>query len=232
MQELDLRSIFYLLLARIKWIVAAVVIGAVLLGGYTALFVEDQYTSSAKLYVKNVSQDYNANAATSSNLTASERLAKTIRVAATTNTTLREVSTQLGGKMTAGELRSAVSFSQTEETSFLQIMVTHTDPDLAQDACRLMANASAKAFEKTGETGVATVYEDAQVAVKTGPNTMKTAIIGGLIGLVLAVAIVLLRTLFDNTVRDKDDLRMRLDIPVLGEIPSFDLAVKGGAKRG
>lgn len=232
MQELDLRSIFYLLLARVKWLIVALAAGAILFGGYTVLFMEDQYTSYAQVYVRNVAEDYSANAATSSNLSASERLAKTIQVGITSNTNLREVVGKLNGKMTASQLRSSVQFSQTKETSFLKIMVTCPDPALAQEACQLMAKASEEVFTATGEPAVATVYEDAQKAVKTGPGTVKNAVIGGLAGLVIAVAMVFLHVLFDNTVRDKDDLRAHLDVPILGEIPSFDLAGKGGKKHG
>ena len=45
-----------------------------------------------------------------------------------------------------------------------------------------------------------------------------------------SVAVILLRQFMDNTIHDKHDLQMHIDIPVLGEIPSFELAT--GKKKG
>ena len=57
------------------------------------------------------------------------------------------------------------------------------------------------------------------------------ALIGALLGLVISVAVVLIRQFADNTIHDKHDLQMHIDVPVLGEIPSFALHTtksKGG----
>lgn len=228
MQELDLRAIFRLLLARLPWVVVSAVAGALLLGGYAALFVPEQYTSTAQVYVSNVDPDYDANATTSGNLSSAEKLGKTIRVVAMTNNTLQAASARLEGKLTVAGLRGAVAFVQVEDTPVMQVSVTHTDPKLAQKACQVMAEVTVLAFERTGEVGQVTVIDNAVAAVKTSPNVTRNAVIGGLAGLVIVVAIIVLRLFLNTTIRDKNDLRMRLDLPVLGEIPSFDLAAKGG----
>ncbi len=228
MPELDLRAVFRLLLARLHWIVLAAIAGAVVLGGYAALFVPEQYTSSAKIYVSNVDPDYDANATTGGNLSASEQLVKTIQVAALSNSSLEDAAHRLGNRVTPGGLQGAVTFVPIAETSFLQISVTNTDPAFAKEVCQVMADVTVAAFSRTGEVGVATVFDEASEAYKTSPNVARNALLGGLVGLILAVAVVVLRLFLNDTVRDKYDLRMRMDVPVLGEIPSFDLAVKGG----
>lgn len=233
MQELDLRSILYLLLAKIKWIVLGLVVGALLFCCFTALFVPVKYTSKALVYVSNASADHVSDETTTSSLAAAERLVKTLRVASTTEFSLQNASQRLNGQITPKELLKAVAFSGIEETSILQVSVTHTDPVLAQEACFVMAETAVSSFSSTGEIGEAHVMDGAATkAVKTSPNVGKNTVLGALIGSLLVIVVVVLQALLNNTIRDKEDLQSRIDIPVLGEIPSFDLAVKGGRKHG
>lgn len=232
MQELDLRSILYLLLTRIKWIILGFVAGALLLGGYSALLLPEQYTSSAMLYVYNMSNKGESQTATTGNLTAAEQLTKTIRAATTADWALNRASEELGDRLSAKELGQITSFSSVEETAFLSISVTYTDALLAQQACDVMAQTAVDAFAATGETGSAKVYQPAVTAQKTSPNVAKHAVLGAFVGVVIAVAVILLNFMMNTTVRDKVDLQRRLNVPVLGEIPSFDLATKGGRKHG
>ncbi len=231
MQELDLRAILFLLLTRIKWIVLSVVVGAVLLGAYANFAMPDKYTSFAMLYMTNLDEETNAAAATASNLTASERLVKTVQTATTAPWALATASSQLGGELSSGQLGSCISFSSVEETSFLKISFTHTDPDLAKRACDVIANTAVTAFTATGETGKASVYQRAVTSTKTSPNVPRMVILGAALGLVIAAAVIILLSLLNNTVRDKEDIQHRLNVPVLGEIPSFEFVAKGGKRK-
>lgn len=220
-----------MLLTRIKWIVLAVVVGVVLLGGYAAVAMPEQYTSTAMLYLTNIDEDVNVQAATSSNLSAAERLVKTVQTATTAPWALQNASQQLDGEMTPAQLSSSLKFSAVVETSFLKLSVTYTDPAMAEQACNVLAATAVSAFTATGETGKASVYQPAVAAVKTSPNIPRMAAIGGAVGLLIAVAVIILSSLLNNTVCDKEDVQRRLNIPVLGEIPSFELVAKGGKRH-
>ena len=231
MQEFDLRSIFFLLIARAKWIIAAAIVGTILLGSYATFVLPEEYTSSAMLYMTNLDQETDSQAATSSNLSASERLVKTVRTATTAPWALEEASEQLDGVLSPKQLSSVLHFSLVQETSFLKLSVTYTDPELAQRACDVMAETAVLAFAATGETGNARVYQKAVTATKTSPHVLRLAMAGGLVGFLGAVAIIVLSTVFGATVCDKDDVQRHLNVPVLGEIPSFKVAAKGGKRR-
>lgn len=64
------------------------------------------------------------------------------------------------------------------------------------------------------------VYEDN--LEHTGRNTVLYAALGFVIGALLVYVLCLLRTLFDNTVYEEDDLKNRFTIPVVGQIPTWD----------
>ncbi len=232
MQEMDIRLIFSVLLMRVKWIIASVAVGVLLFSSYAYFFVPEQYASSSLLYVRNMASDQQANSTTASNLSAAEYLANTYAVVMKTEPVLSKAYTRLGGVLSMAELKSMVSSSLVKDTTLLKVSVKHSDPEKARLACSAMAYAIADTFPTvTGEVASAKVVEDATVAVQTAPNVSRNAVLGGLLGLVLSVAVILLYTFLDNTVRDKESLRVQLDVPVLGEIPSFTPNEKRGKKH-
>ena len=234
MKEIDLKSIFVLLLSRLRWIVAGVVILALLFGGYSHFFVDEQYTSTAKIYVRNTKEEYiqsdKYNGTTTGNLTAAQQLVNNYTIFLKTKPVLEEATKQLGDKLTVGELSAAADASGMDETSWLNLSVTLNDKKLVKEACQVLAEVSAKRFSDLDNIDVKVC--DVTDASKTAPNAVKSAIIGGLLGLVLTVGVILIRQFTNNTIRDKYDLVAHLDVPVLGEIPSFEFAKKKTAKGG
>lgn len=231
MQELDLHVIITLLLTKIKWIILCAVIGLLLLGSYTYFFVEDSYTSSVLVYVRNVATGTQSNSATASNLSASEYLANTYAVALKTEPVLNEASAELRGMLTANELAHSVSVSSVKETSFLKISATHGNPQTAQLVCSTIAKVSANSFDEIGEVGSAKVVGEASKAVKTSPNVPRSAILGAALGAAISAFLFFLREALNNTIRDKESLQAKFDVPVLGEIPSFDPAKQRRNRR-
>ena len=232
MKEIDLKSILILLLAKIRWIIAGTVILALLFGGYAHFFVDEQYTCTAKVYVRNTTKEYNdsSNGTTAGNLTAAQQLVANYSIHMKTKPVLDEAVKKLGGKVTAAQLSAASSAAGVDATSWLRISVTLGDAKLAQEACEALAFASAESFDELDQSTA--MVREVSKAAQTAPNTMKTVILGALLGMVLAVAIILIRQFTDDTIRDKHDLVAHIDVPVLGEIPSFELAKASKRKGG
>ncbi len=232
MQEMDVRLLFGVLMSRMKWIIASVAIGVVLFAMYAFLFVPEQYTSSALLYVRNMATDTQANSATTGNLSASEYLANNYAQVMKTEKVVNHALAQMNGEVTAAEMRSMVSSSLISDTALLKVSASFEDAAIAQKACNAMAKSLSEMFATvTGEVSSAKVVEDASKAVKTAPNVVRNALLGALVGLVVSVVIVLLREFLDNTIRDKESLQIQFDVPVLGEIPSFTQAGKGDKRH-
>lgn len=229
MQELNLNLIFALLLAKLKWIIACTAIGALLFISYAYFLVPDAYTSSVLVYVRNVATGTETSSATVNNLSASEYLVNTYAIALKTTPVLEEASAQLHGALSPEEIASCVSVSSVKETSFLKISTTHNLPQTAQLLCSTIAKVSANSFVEIGEVGSAKVVGTASTAVKTAPNITRSAFLGALIGAIVSAAFFVLRELLNNTIRDKESLQAQVPVPVLGEIPSFNLTSKRGS---
>ena len=66
------------------------------------------------------------------------------------------------------------------------------------------------------------IIDTAQISTTpVSPNVRLNTILGGLFGLVISVAFITLRELFDVRVRTGDDLVQRFSYPVLGTIPEI-----------
>lgn len=65
--------------------------------------------------------------------------------------------------------------------------------------------------------------------VPHGRNTAVFTLMGFLVGAVLVYLLCLLRAYFDNTVYNEEDLKSRFDIPVIGQIPTWE-NTQSGAK--
>ena len=229
MQEIDLRLLCGVLLARVKWIITGMIVLAVLLASYSYFFVPEQYASAAKLYVRNMEENTQANSSTASNLSAAEYLANTYAKGIKLRPILTAACERMNGRVTPQELGAMVTAAGVEESSFLEISVRHTDPVIAKQACEAIADTLATDFPVlTGDPSSAKVADPASEAVKVAPNVVRSGIIGAVSGCLLMVGIFVLQEILDNTVRDKDSLIMQMDVPVLGEIPSFTQSQKRG----
>ena len=58
--------------------------------------------------------------------------------------------------------------------------------------------------------------------VEKGRNTMTYALIGFGIGMVLVYVFCVLRTYFDNTIYNEEDLKNMFEVPVIGQIPTWE----------
>ncbi len=231
MQEFDLKLLCTLLLAKIRWIIVSIAVGVLLFGSYAYFLVPETYTATSKIYIRNTKEDYDINGTTSSNLTAGQQLVEIYSVHMKTEPVITQAIARLNGRVTPGQLRAAASANTMGETSWITISVTMNTPALAMDACAALSDASVAAFADL-EAASASVREYPQGAPKTNPNVARTAMLGGIFGAVVSAVIIVLRQLMDTTVHDKHDLMAHVDVPVLGEIPSFNVTTKSRKRRG
>ncbi len=146
-------------------------------------------------------------------------------------------STELAGRvievldldMTPAELSEQVSTEVVQETSVIAITVKDENPREAQRIADVVTSefqAYAEEIETIGQTG------ESQIALHVtdppefnssavSPDWLLNMLAGGLIGLLLGVALAVTRELLDRTVRTADHIAEVTDAPVLASI-GFD----------
>ncbi|WP_165872887.1 polysaccharide biosynthesis tyrosine autokinase [Nocardioides jejuensis] len=147
---------------------------------------------------------------------------------ATSRATAQGVVDDLGLKTNPAGLVGQISVAQPEDTVLLKITARASTPKLAQQIAdawvRSLANEVTKIEAPDGKLkdGTPRVIPVEQAALPTSPispNTSRNTLLGGALGLVLALAYSAIRSNLDKRLRFATDVQERFQVPVVGEIP-------------
>jgi capsular polysaccharide biosynthesis protein len=134
--------------------------------------------------------------------------------------------------MTSKELLSKISVSSETDTRVLTITVTDEDPYEACQIANAVRDVAANHIKNVMDIDAVNVVETANIPQeKSSPSLAKNGILGGALGLFLAIAIVLIVYLSNDTVKTQEDVEKYLGLSVLGTIPLMDMANTSGKSK-
>jgi len=180
--------------------------------------VTPKYTSDTKIYVL-TKQDSNAGV-TVNDLQTGTYLTKDYMELVKSRPVLEQVIAVLNLDMTSEELSGMITVENTADTRILTIRVESEDPKEAKaiaDAVR--ESVSVQIPEIMNADSVNTVEEGNLPTSPSSPNLMKNMALGGLLGLLLAIGIIALIYILDDTVKTPEDVENFLGLNVLTSIP-------------
>lgn len=236
MKEIDLLKILKLLLSKIVIILLCGAIGAVAGLGYSLIVVDPVYRTSTSILVNNggLSDGYNGSTIVSgSNISASLSLVNTCVDILDSDMIYEDLSAALGGKYSPSALKGAFVPSPRGDGSLLIDIYTYSGSP--KEAVGL-----ANSFLEIAPTFIANTIPNADVkilatakgAVRTEPRTTFNIGMGGLIGIALCAAVIILISLIKNTIDNEKDYKTNYDIPLLGTVPEFETKQTGGKRNG
>ncbi len=230
--EIDLREIFVLLLSKLAVIVLFAFFGALIAFTYTKFMIPKTYASKTQIYVMNNTSSNDTKQVSVGELQASNYLTKDYLILCKSRPVLEEVIQELKLEMSAGELSGMISASTPADTRIITITVTNTDPWMAKSIADAVREAAkVQIVEVTGVESVNDV-EQANLPVNpVGPNMKLNVIIGFMLGAILAIAIIIIRFMIDDTIKTPDDVERYIGISVLGSIPLNETETKKKKKR-
>lgn len=121
------------------------------------------------------------------------------------------------------DMASMLSVTNTSDTRMLDITVTNPDPEEAAAIANEYADVGAKYISEKMKTDEPTLMSSARVPENPfSPNKAKNILLGFVVGFVLACAVVVLRTMLDDTYKSADDIRKYTGMVVLASIPLAD----------
>lgn len=213
-----------------KWwiiLLSAMAAAAVFFFG-TKLFVVPEYESVTKIFV--LSQE-NGNYLTSTDLQLSSYLTKDYAELIKSRTVAEEVIEQLQLDVTPESLMGMVYVQIKSDTRVVAIVVRNSDPKLAQELANAIRVVSARQIVDVMGVEAVNVVDEANLPVSpSSPNLTKNVFMGCAWGFLIAVALILLLHLMDDTIKTVDDVEKYLDLTVLASIPINDQTETG--KRG
>ena len=197
-------------------ILAGVVLALAAFAG-TKLFMTPQYDSVTKIFV--ISKQ-NENTVTSSDLQTGALLTKDYMEMVKSRPVLEEVIAVLNLDMSTEELAESITVETPAETRMISITVRNEDPKLAKSIADAVREAASVQIREVMNIDAVNTVEEANLPTKkAAPSTMKNTLLGGILGVFLAVGIIVLVFILDDTIKTPDDVERYLEMNVLASIP-------------
>lgn len=216
--DISLVDLFFYLKKKILLIVAVFVACAAMGFLGTKLLMEKEYTASTRVYVLNRSSE---TAVVYSDYQISSKMLNDYKVLITGMNVTQEVVHQLGLECDHEDLARQISVTSPEDTQFVQINVTDTDPQRAADIANAVREvASVQITELMDVEAVNLIYAAGVPKEPSGPNTMINTVLSAGAGVILTLAVLVLVYVLDDTIRSEEDVERYLGLSVMGVIPN------------
>lgn len=215
MGQIDLLEVANVIWQKIWAVIMCFVIGAVLFGGYTKMMVIPQYTATSMIYILGRTTSISSIA----ELQVSSALTADFTIMAKSREVINGVIKEMDLNMTYDQLKNSVNITNPSDSHILQIEVTNPDPKLAKDISNTMANAVAENIASVMATDKPSIAEKAVTpGAPSSPNLMKNIAMGGIVGAALAVGLIVLGYMMDDTIKTEEDVRKYLQINTLASV--------------
>lgn len=215
--EIDVSEIFHVLLNKIWVILLAGIIAALAVIAGTLLFITPQYESTTKMYVL---RKQDSNTLTSQDMQTSLSLTKDYAELIKSRTVTEGVITQLNLDMTHEQLLKKMSVDSATDTRILSISVRDEDPYEACEIANAIRDVAANHIKNVMDIDAVNVVETANIPEqKVSPSVAKNGVIGGVFGAAVAIAIVLITYISNDTIKTQEDVERYLKLSTLGTIP-------------
>ena len=149
----------------------------------------------------------------------STQLTKDYQILVTSAPVMNQVIKELGLNMKASELASTISVDTPSDTRVLQITVTSDDPKRAKDIADKVAQVSSKKICDIMKIEQVNVIEEGSMSEEPAVDTVqKWTLIGLALGIVLSCAVIIIRSMLDDTVKTTEDVEKYFDLSTLAVI--------------
>lgn len=219
-REIDLVALFFHLVDNMKYIILALILGAVIAGLYTKFNIAPQYESTAKLYVLS-SSDSVLNL---SDLQIGNYLASDYQEVFKTWEVNEQVITNLGLGYSYKQLQNMLIVSNPSNTRILYVTVTSGSAQEAALIANEYADVARKYIANVMLTDMPSVLSVALVNPKPiSPSFTRNIVLGGMLGLLLAAGILVMIFLLDDKIKSSDDITRTIGVPVLSIMPVYEM---------
>ena len=214
--EIDLGELFHLLLQKIWIIILCFIVGAALAFGGTKFLITPQYSASSIIYILTKTTSVTSLA----DIQMGAQLTVDFEVLAKSRTVVEEVIETLDLDTTYEKLLDQITTENPTDTRMLELTVTDPDPEMAKTISNTLADATADRVADVMDSDKPNIVDRAvKPSRPSSPSTVKNTAIGALVGAFLAMAVIVIRFLLNDTVQTEEDIRKYLNLNTLAAVP-------------
>jgi capsular polysaccharide biosynthesis protein len=219
-KDLTPQKIASMLLRHVKLIVLISILATLIAYGYSKFFITPSYSASALILIQNYDED--ATQATTSSYYGAKVNVSDISASATLASNCVVLFSN-SPDMTALMSGASVTISQENDSNFIRISATASNPQLAANVANQLAEQAPVCFSQKFTYGkVDTVSSASAPSAPSAPNVNQNTMYGFFVGLIIGVLLAFFLEIIDTTIKPGDDLAKIYGIPVFAEIVDFE----------
>lgn len=226
--EINLQEVFWVLLHKIWLLFVCCAVGAAAAFSVTKLLIKPKYTASSMIYIFTKTTSITS----LTDLQIGSQLTVDFQTLGTSRPVVERVISNLNLDTTYEDLLKTIEIENPTNTRILKINAENQDPQLAAEISNAMAESLSDRVAEVMSTSKPSTVEQATVPTKpSSPNTAQNTIIGGLLGLLIAAAVILIRYFMNDMIQTEEDVTKYLGLNVLAAIPMEHTDVSSKAKK-
>ena len=229
--EIDLAELFWVLWRKLPLMIAVGLFTALLAFGGSKFLMTPTYQSVTKIYILNKQDNSSANV-TYNDLQAGIQLVKDYSELIKSRSVLEAVIEQLDLPISYEQLSGKVAVSTPTDTRVISITVTDSSPVMAMKIANAVREAASIHIRNVMDIEAVNVVETANMPTyKASPSVEKNTMMGGMLGILIVAAIVIISHLLNDTIQTEEDVEKYLGISTLAMIPLNDADGKKKKKK-
>ena len=220
-ESVELREIIHLLM---RWWWKIILMMALFAGAafyYTQQTYIPTYIAKASMVVNSKQvKIVGTEVVVANDIAMAQKLVNTYSMILKSDRVMDLVSQDLALNIDPDIMRKSIKVSTTKDTEVLNVEVEYGDAETAAGIANSIMKVAPEAISETVEVGSVKVVDFARVPEEPEPpQTARNTGIGGFLGAMLAAGLAFLRRYLNTKINNPDDIRERIGLPLLGEIP-------------
>lgn len=230
--EIDLKELFFVFWGKLWIILLTGIVLGIVAYLYTSMMVIPQYASDGTVYI--LTRSSSNQQVTTGDLNMSAQLTSDFEELIISHTVLDEVIEQLDYEnLTFDSLKNKITVTNRTDTRILQITVTDPDPLMAKAIVDKVIEISSEKIKSIMDIEAVNLVDEGTLSTSpVSPSYKKNVLIGALIGIVIASAIVIIMYILDDKIHTGEDIEKYLSLSVLGVIPEVSDGKKKTRRKG
>lgn len=218
--DINLVDLFFYLWKKAYVIALVAVLCATCGFLWTKLLIDPVYTASTRVYMLNRSDE---KVVMYTDYQISSEMLSDYKVLITGRNVTKEVVSRLGLDMHYSDLARKIEVTSPEESRFVQINVTDTDPVQAAAMANMVREVASVQIEDLMEVEAVNLVFEAEIPERaTAPNTMMNVLLATGAGVLLILAVLIVAFVVDDSMRSEEDVQRYMGLSVLGIIPNTE----------